>query len=82
MHVAPQDLPEQDLPNWVPPIVRIYLAHTCSGRPLRQVAAAQGCAPSTVLRQVRRIEARRDDPLIDAMQSSFFAGDSWRRQSV
>ncbi|WP_308915174.1 DUF6456 domain-containing protein [Jannaschia sp. LMIT008] len=48
-----------------------YLDHTCSGRPLRQVAAARGCAPSTILRQVRRIEARRDDPLIDDAMERF-----------
>ena len=29
---------------------------------LRQVARAGGCHPSTVLRQIRKLEARRDDP--------------------
>ena len=53
------------LPDWVPDSAHAYLAHACVGRPLREVAAARGCAPSTVLRQVRRIEARRDDPLVD-----------------
>ena len=54
-----------DLPGWIPIPVRAYLAHACAGRPLRDVAAEQACAPSTILRQVRRIEGRRDDPLVD-----------------
>lgn len=53
------------LPSWVPDDARLYLDHACAGRPLREVAVARGCAASTVLRQVRRIEARRDDPNVD-----------------
>ena len=45
----------------------LYLAHTALGVPLRRLAAASGRAPSTVLRAVRRVEARRDDPLLDAV---------------
>ena len=33
--------------------------------PIRALARAKGCHASTVLRQVRRVEAWRDDPLID-----------------
>ena len=55
-----------DLPHWVPDAARHYLAHTETGLSIRALARASDCAPSTVLRQVRRFEGRRDDPLIDA----------------
>ncbi|WP_371153440.1 DUF6456 domain-containing protein [Jannaschia sp. 2305UL9-9] len=54
-------------PDWVPQSVRTYVDHACVGRPLRTVAQDRGCAASTVLRQVRRMEQRRDDPLVDDM---------------
>jgi hypothetical protein len=57
--------PLQELPDWVPTAVRLYLAHTEDGRSLRDIARAEGVHASTVLRQVRRFESRRDDPLID-----------------
>lgn len=53
------------LPEWVPQAVRLYLSHTEAGVPLRALARAEGCHPSTVLRRVRRYESRRDDPLVD-----------------
>lgn len=53
------------LPAWVPPGVSLYLRHTASGLSLRALAREQGCHASTVLRQVRRLENRRDDPLVD-----------------
>lgn len=53
------------LPAWVPDAARIYLAHTVGGTPIRAIARAEGCHASTVLRQVRRLEVLRDDPLID-----------------
>lgn len=43
-----------------------YLAHIEGGISLRELARQSGVHPSTVLRQIRRIEAKRDDPLIDA----------------
>ncbi|MCG6904203.1 MAG: helix-turn-helix domain-containing protein [Rhodobacter sp.] len=52
-------------PNWVPQDVRHYLVHTEGGHSIRAVARAAGCHASTVLRQVRRNENRRDDPLLD-----------------
>lgn len=52
-------------PHWIPGPARAYLAHTELGLSLREVARKSGCHASTVLRQVRRIEARRDDPLVD-----------------
>ncbi len=55
-----------DLPRWVPDGARHYLVHTETGLSIRALARASDCHPSTVLRQVRRIEGRRDDPLVDA----------------
>ncbi|WP_158963791.1 DUF6456 domain-containing protein [Chachezhania sediminis] len=54
------------LPAWVPEEVRRYVAHTVFGRTIRTLARDAGCHASTVLRQIRRIEQRRDDPLVDA----------------
>ncbi len=45
----------------------IYLAHTGRGESLRALAEVTGTNPSTVMRTVRRVEARRDDPLLDSM---------------
>lgn len=53
------------LPDWVPAAVRLYLSHTQSGQSLRAIARAEGVHASTILRQVRRFENRRDDPLVD-----------------
>ncbi len=53
------------LPEWVPAAVRAYLEHTAAGVSLRAIARREGVHASTVLRQVRRFENRRDDPLID-----------------
>lgn len=65
----PRFPPAQDdpgvIPAWVPAAAATYLAHVSQGLPLRQLARAMGCHASTVLRQVRRIEALRDDPLVD-----------------
>lgn len=55
------------LPTWVPDGARLYLAHTEIGTPIRELARNAGCHASTILRQIRRIEMRRDDPLIDGM---------------
>src|SRR5690606_22809519 len=53
------------LPSWLPENARTYLIHTEDGIPIRELARAQGCHASTVLRRVRRYENRRDDPLVD-----------------
>ena len=53
------------LPDWVPTGARLYLSHTAKGLSLRALAREHGCHASTVLRQVRRFENRRDDPLVD-----------------
>jgi hypothetical protein len=53
------------LPAWLPDSVRFYLSHVEGGMSLRELARSEGCHPSTILRQVRRFESRRDDPLVD-----------------
>ena len=53
------------IPDWLPDLAATYLAHTSAGVPIRALARAKGCHASTVLRQVRKVEAWRDDPLID-----------------
>jgi hypothetical protein len=53
------------IPGWLPDQAVTYLAHTAAGLPIRALARAKGCHASTVLRQVRRVEAWRDDPLVD-----------------
>ena len=52
-------------PAWVPDAVRLYLAHVADGTSIRAIARARGVHASTILRTVRRTEARRDDPLVD-----------------
>ncbi|MBB95781.1 MAG: helix-turn-helix domain containing protein [Rhodobacteraceae bacterium] len=58
------------LPGWVSLSVRHYLAHTEGGQPIRDLARRCGCHASTVLRQIRKVEQRRDDPLVDAALAS------------
>lgn len=53
------------LPHWVPDAAERYLLHTETGLSIRAVARNAGCHASTVLRQIRRFENRRDDILID-----------------
>jgi len=58
-------LKDQAFPTWVPKDVCTYLEHTESGISIRALARSVGCHASTILRQVRRIENCRDDPLFD-----------------
>ncbi len=58
------------VPAWVPEGAQRYLDHTESGRSIRDIARSVGCHASTILRQIRRIEMRRDDPLVDAALQS------------
>ncbi len=57
--------PAATWPGWVPDDIRHYLRHTEDSTSLRVLAQAAGCHASTVMRQVRRVETRRDDPLVD-----------------
>jgi len=45
--------------------IDLYVAHVHDGRSLRSLARETGLNPSTVMRRVRKIEDRRDDPLVD-----------------
>ncbi|MEO0945049.1 MAG: helix-turn-helix domain-containing protein, partial [Pseudomonadota bacterium] len=53
------------IPAWVPKAARVYLEHVENGRSIRAIARDRGCHASTIMRQVRRYEGRRDDLLID-----------------
>ena len=53
------------IPEWLPDVALTYVAHVSGGTPIRVLARAKGCHASTVLRQIRRVEAWRDDPLVD-----------------
>jgi hypothetical protein len=59
------ELTAASLPSWLPSAVRHYLDHTEEGTSLRALARREGIHASTVLRQVRRFEGRREDPLMD-----------------
>ena len=61
------------VPTWVPQAVERYLSHTETGISIRQLARRDGCHASTVLRQIRRVEQQRDDPLIDRALSQLAA---------
>ena len=52
-------------PSWLPIAVHRYHAHITRGLPIRELARRERCCPSTILRQIRRLEQSRDDPLID-----------------
>ncbi len=71
-------LVQAQIPNWVPEAVQRYLTHTEAGLTIREVARRSGCHASTVMRQIRKIEVRRDDPLVDralqALGTKFFHG--------
>ena len=54
-------------PGWVPRSVQNYIDHTEMGVPIRALARQQGCHASTILRQIRRVETLRDDPLVDGV---------------
>ncbi len=65
MRLNHQASPAPRIPAWVPDAAMHYLIHTETGRSIRALARGAGCHASTVLRQVRRFENRRDDPLVD-----------------
>ena len=53
------------VPSWVPIDVQNYVFHTEMGQPIRVLARSQACHASTIMRQIRKVEQRRDDPLVD-----------------
>ena len=78
----PEPGTRKSFPDWLPSATRRYLRHIDEGLSLRQVARSEGCHPSTVLRQVRRFEARRDDPLMDEALNRLSREVSRTRQFV
>ncbi|WP_246020787.1 DUF6456 domain-containing protein [Paracoccus subflavus] len=62
-HRSPSEaaIPQDNLPD----DARLYLRHVEQGQSIRALARAEGCHASTILRRIRRFEARRDDPLVD-----------------
>ena len=71
-----------DMPGWVPAEARRYVLHTQAGLSIRALARGEGCHASTVLRQVRRVETRRDDPLVDEALRCLVVGTVACGQSV
>jgi hypothetical protein len=69
------------LPDWVPEGAKHYIAHTEQGAPIRALARKAGCHASTVMRQIRKVEMRRDDPLVDAALRKLSAGDAVCKQA-
>lgn len=67
--------PVSALQSWVPAAARLYLSHTEDGQSLRALARAEGVHASTVMRQVRQFESRRDDPLVDQALSRLARAD-------
>ena len=53
------------IPKWLPRDANSYLQHVCLGLSIRELARRSDCHASTILRQIRKIEAERDDPLKD-----------------
>jgi hypothetical protein len=49
----------------LPEALLTYLDHTSAGVSLRAIARQKGWHASKVMRQIRRYESRRDDPLLD-----------------
>ncbi|MDM7930673.1 DUF6456 domain-containing protein [Tabrizicola sp.] len=64
------ELSAASLPDWLPAAVRHYLHHIEDGTSLRALARREGLHASTILRQVRRFENRREDPLMDEALSA------------
>ncbi|MBO9400820.1 DUF6456 domain-containing protein [Shimia sp. R9_3] len=62
----PKDQLIPEFPDWVPNSVARYVAHTEQGVSIRALARRDGCHASTVLRQIRKLETMREDPLVDA----------------
>ncbi len=62
---TPEDIAAR-VPSWVPKETFPYLAHTEGGTSLRALVRGAGVHASTVLRQVRALEARREDVLVDS----------------
>lgn len=80
-----QRMTRPELPDWVSAEVFRYLEHTVAQVSIRELARKADCHPSTVLRQIRRLEQRREDPLVDgclqALSDAHGADGSARSES-
>ncbi|MDA5556079.1 DUF6456 domain-containing protein [Shimia sp. MMG029] len=72
----PKDQAITEFPDWVPSNVVRYVAHTECGVSIRELARRDGCHASTVLRQIRKLETMREDPLVDAALTRLQRGDT------
>lgn len=73
---TPESLESKDdptIPDWVPDDARVYLQHVSNGKTMQSLARTKSGHTSTISRQVKRLEARRDDPLVDAALASLEA---------
>ncbi|WP_289042143.1 DUF6456 domain-containing protein [uncultured Aliiroseovarius sp.] len=66
-NATPSGIEHNSVLRWLPDEVHLYLKHTEKGASIRALARDMGVHASTVMRQVRKTEARRDDPLVDAL---------------
>ena len=82
LNAAKNPLSAEGFPNWLPVPVRNYLCHTERGLPIRELARRTGCHASTILRQIRKTEARRDDPLVDTALIWLGQGQSGTAQTA
>lgn len=64
-----------------PEDVRLYLRHVEGGEAIRALAREAGCHASTILRRIRRIEQRRDDPLVDRALEQATGGEACAQEA-
>jgi len=85
-HKTPECSDPRTVPIWIPQDVHHYLAHIGAGISIRDLARLTSCHASTMSRRIRRIEAQRDDPLIDAalrrMETDLQLGSSALRERM
>ena len=73
-NATPSGIEHNSVLRWLPDEVHLYLKHTEKGTSIRALARDMGVHASTVMRQVRKTESRRDDPLVDALLTRLGAG--------
>ncbi len=59
------------IPEWLPEAAVVYLEHVAAGVSIREISRRRACHPSTISRQVRKIEGLREDFLIDEAIAQF-----------
>lgn len=71
--LSQDDVRDGVFPTWTPTHFRNYVELCEKGLSYRALARLQKCPPSTILRQVRRIEHQRQDPLLDGAVLRLFS---------